>query len=93
MSCEDTKDGSVPRDLRKNPRRIRKVAFDGGLLLRIASGESVVIDHPVIPQDADVVGCALNGVEVELFVESQTYEMCNCVCRMPKQRVNYTTGG
>lgn len=82
-----------PKDMPKGPWRAIKVALDESLLLRFISGESVIVEHFAFPQDASVINCRQNGTDTELFVQSETYDLCTCLCTMPLKRINYSTGG
>lgn len=76
------------------PGKVRRVALDDTLLLALVSGESVIVEHVALPPDAKIVHKRENGVDVELFIASETYELRSCcVGKIPLKRVNYTTGG
>jgi hypothetical protein len=91
MSCEDNVENG-PRVLPPGPWRARKVALDGNMLLRFISGETLIVEHVPMPQDAVVIGSFQNGIETVLYVESETFDLCKCLCNMPTKRINYSTG-
>ena len=94
MSCEDkATPGPRPKYLPKGPWKIRRFALDESLILRMISGESLIIEHVALPQDATVLGSFQNGTATEVYVQSETYDLCTCLCRLPTKRINYSTGG
>lgn len=93
MSARPCKGCPEEAGIPPKPWRLRRVLLDETMLLRLVTGETLIVEHKPLPADSKVVFKRQNGTDVELYVQSAEFsEATCCFFSLPAMRVNYSTG-